>query len=178
MPRRAYPRRYAQAIFEIALAANELDRWQSDLREIARLVKDAEIKAFLENPKLHFREKARLLSERLEDLNPLALNLIMLLVNRGRLHLVADIAEQYHRRLDSHRGVEHADIVTAVPLAKDDETKLAERLGRIIGKKVLVEPEVDPTLIGGVVVRVGGKLLDGSTRAKLEALKKDLIGPT
>ena len=176
MPRRAYPRRYAEAILDIALQANELDHWQSDLQTIAALVKDVEIKAFLESPKLNLKDKTKFLSERLEGINPLALNLVMLLINRGRLHLMAEIAEEFQRRLDSYRGVEHADVVTAVPLDKGEADKLAARLGQITGKKVLIEPEVDPRIIGGVVVRVGGKLLDGSTRARLEALKRELIG--
>jgi F-type H+-transporting ATPase subunit delta len=176
VPRRAYPRRYAEAIFDIALQANELDRWQSDLQTIAILVSDAEIRAFLESPKLNLKDKTKLLSERLEGINLLALNLVMLLINRGRLHLVVEIAEDFQRRLDSYRGVEHADVSTAVPMEKDEADKLSARLSKLTGKKVLIEPAVSPDIIGGVVVRVGGKLLDGSTRAKLEALKKKLIG--
>jgi len=176
MPRRAYPRRYAQAIFEIAQKANELDRWQSDLQVVASLVSDAEIKAFLESPKLRFKEKAKLLSDQLEGINPLALNLVMLLVNRGRLHLMGDIAAEYQRRLDGYRGIEHAEVSTAVALDKDEANKLAERLGRIIGKKVVIEADVAPAIIGGMVVKVSGKSLDGSIKARLEALKKELIG--
>ncbi|MFH1015484.1 MAG: F0F1 ATP synthase subunit delta [Chloroflexota bacterium] len=176
MPRRAYPRRYAQAIFEIAQKANELDRWQSDLQSIAVLVSDAGIKAFLESPKLHFKEKAKLLSDQLEGINPLALNLVMLLVNRGRLHLMGNITAEYQRRLDGYRSIEHADVSTAVALDKDEVNELTERLGRIIGKKVVIEADVVPAIIGGMVVKVSGKSLDGSIKARLEALKKELIG--
>lgn len=172
MARRAYPRRYAQAIFEIARQADELDRWDADLQKIVILVKDTEIRAFLESPKLCFSEKAKLLSERLQGINPLALNLINLLVNRGRLHLMENIAEEYHRLFDSYRGIEHADVATAVALDKEETGKLAARLSQIVGKKVLIELEVDPAIIGGMVVRVGGKLLDGSTRAKLELCER------
>ncbi len=80
MARRAYARRYSQAVFEIAMERQELDRWQSDLRKIASLGEDAALVALLENPRLHFNDKARLLSEQLGDINPLALNLVYLLV--------------------------------------------------------------------------------------------------
>lgn len=176
MPRRAYPRRYAQAIFEIARETNELDRWLSDLQLIATLVGDTEIKAFLESPKLHFKEKESLLTERLEGINPLALNLVMLLVHRGRLHLASEIAAEYHRRLDNEQGIEHAEVSTAVPLDDEETRKVAARLGSIIGKKVVIETQINPAIIGGIVVKVGGKSLDGSTKAKLETLKKELIG--
>jgi len=171
-----HARRYAQAVFEIALARKELDRWQSDLEKIARLSEDARLIAFLESPKFHFDDKARLLAERLADINPLALNLAYLLVTRGRLSVVGDIAEEYQRRLDNYRGIASAEVTTAVPLDDKDKQRLAEHLGAVVGKKVVLKTEVDAGLIGGIIARVGGKLLDGSIRSKLEALKRELVG--
>ena len=154
----------------------ELDRWQSDLRKIASLGEDAELVALLENPRLHFNDKARLLSEQLGDINPLALNLVYLLVARGRLSMLGEIADEYQRLLDSYRGIEEAEVTTAIPLDDEDKLRLGERLGAIVGKKVVIKPEVDSSLIGGIVARIGGKLLDGSTRSRLEALKRELSG--
>jgi len=173
--RGVYAKRYAQAVFELALERKELDRWQSDLRKIANLAEDAALSAVLENPKFRFEEKAKLLSERLGKINPLALNLAYLLVSRGRLWVIGDIADEYQRRLDSHRGIERAEVTTAIPLDDEDRLKLEEHLGGIVSKKVMLEPEVDSRVIGGFVARIGGKLLDGSTRSKLEALKRELI---
>jgi len=174
--RRAYARRYSQAVFEIAMERQELDRWQSDLRKIASLGEDAALVALLENPRLHFNDKARLLSEQLGDINPLALNLVYLLVARGRLSMLGEIADEYQRLLDSYRGIEEAEVTTAIPLDDEDKLRLGERLGAIVGKKVVIKPEVDSSLIGGIVARIGGKLLDGSTRSRLEALKRELSG--
>lgn len=176
MARRAYARRYSQAVFEIAMERQELDRWQSDLRKIASLGEDAALVALLENPRLHFNDKARLLSEQLGDINPLALNLVYLLVARGRLSMLGEIADEYQRLLDSYRGIEEAEVTTAIPLDDEDKLRLGERLGAIVGKKVVIKPEVDSSLIGGIVARIGGKLLDGSTRSRLEALKRELSG--
>ncbi len=176
MARKTYAGRYSRAVFEIALETNELDRWQSDLTEIVSVVKEAAVKIFLESPKVIFTDKVRLLSERLEGINPLALNLVLLLVTKGRLGMIGDIADEYRRRLDSYRGIEQAEVITAIPLDEADKLKLAEHLGTIVGKKVVVKSEVDPGLIGGVVARIGSKLLDGSTRGKLLALKKELVG--
>jgi F-type H+-transporting ATPase subunit delta len=88
--------------------------------------------------------------------------------------MLGDIAGEYRRLLDSHRGIERAEVMTAVPLDDEDRQKLAERLGAITGKKITVEAEVDPGLVGGFAARIGGKLLDGSTRRKLVALKREL----
>ncbi len=176
MARRVYARRYSQAVFQIALERGELDRWQSDLRKVVSLGEDAAFTALLENPKLHFDDKAKLLSERLGNISPLALNLVYLLVARGRFSMMGEIADEYQRLLDSYRGIEQAEVITAIPLDDEAQLSLRERLGAIIGKKVIIKPEVDSSLIGGIVARIGGKLLDGSTRSRLEALKRELSG--
>ncbi len=176
MARRGYARRYSQAVFEIALESKELDSWQSDLGKIASLAEDATFVAFLESPKFRFDDKSKLLSERLGDINPLALNLVYLLVARGRFSMVVDIADGYQRLMDSYRGIEQAEVTTAISLDDKDKQRLSEYLGDIVGKKIVLKPEVDSSLIGGIVARVGGKLLDGSTRSKLEALKRELAG--
>ncbi len=176
MARKAYARRYSQAVFEIALEAKKLDRWQSDLKKIISVVGDAAFLALLESPKFHFEDKVRLLSERLEGINPRALNLVQLLLIRGRLGMLGDIADEYQRLLDSYRGIEQAEVITAIPLDDEDKLKLAEHLSAIVGKKIVLKTEVDSSLIGGVIARIGGKLLDGSTHGKLLALKRELAG--
>jgi len=172
--RKLYARRYAQAAFEIALAADELPRWQADLGRIARLVEDKRLAALLENPKLGFDAKARLLSEVIGEVSPLVLNLVYLLITRGRLGIVGDITAEFQRLLDSHQGTEQAKVITAVPLDEEDRQKISQRLSAITGKKVVLEAEVDPGLVGGFTARIGGKLLDGSTRSRLAALKREL----
>ncbi len=174
MARKISVRRYAQAMFDIALEKKELDRWQSDMEKVARLGQDATIAAYLGNPKVPFEDKARLLSEKLADLDPIVLNLVYLLLTKGRLDMLADIADEYQRLLDSCRGIEQAEVTTAVPLDDEDKLKLSQHLGDIVGKEVVLELEVDPGIIGGFVARVAGKLLDGSTRGKLAALKKEI----
>jgi F-type H+-transporting ATPase subunit delta len=176
MARKTYAGRYTQAVFSIALERQELDKWQSALGRIASLSEDAALTALLESPKLRFDDKVKLLSEWLGDINPLALNLACLLVARGRLSMAGAIADEYQRLLDNYRGIERAEVITAVPLDEEDKLKLEERLSTVVGKKIILEPEVNASLIGGIVARIGGKLLDGSTRSKLEALKKELAG--
>ena len=174
MARRYSARRYARAVFEIALEKQRLDEWQSGLGEMARLTGDRSVASYLESPDISFEDKARLLSERLGDIEPLVLNLVYLLIARGRFGVLIDIADEYQRLLDKYNNIERAEAITAVPLDKKDKKRLSERLGSITGKKVIIKDKIDPDLIGGVVVRVAGKLLDGSTRGKLEALKREL----
>jgi F-type H+-transporting ATPase subunit delta len=172
--RRVYARRYARAVFEIALARKELDKWQGGLEKIAALGEDDAFMALIENPKVGFDKKEKLLAEVLSGITPLARNLVYLLVSRGRFSMIGDIAQEYHRLLDGYRGIEHAEVVTAVPLDAKEKKRLEEHLGKVVGKKIVLESSVDPGLVGGMIARVGGKLLDGSTQSKLLALKKDL----
>ena len=90
--------------------------------------------------------------------------------------MAGDIADEYQQLLDSYRGIEQAEVTTAIPIDDEAKLKLGKCLGAIVGKKVVLKPEVDPSIIGGIIARIGGKLLDGSTRSKLAALKKELIG--
>ncbi len=87
-----------------------------------------------------------------------------------------DIAGEYQRLLDGYYGIEPAEVITAVPLDDKDIQKLTENLSALVGKKIVLKSEVDPGVIGGIVARVGGKLLDGSTRSKLAALRRELVG--
>jgi len=176
MARKTYARRYAQAVFEIALEKKELERWQSDLQKIVSTVGDDTFLAAMESPKIKFDDKTRLLSERLGDVNPLVLNLARLLITRAGIGMISDIADEYQRLLDGYHGIEPAEVITAVPLDDKDIQKLTENLSALVGKKIVLKSEVDPGVIGGIVARVGGKLLDGSTRSKLAALRRELVG--
>ncbi|MDP2731316.1 MAG: ATP synthase F1 subunit delta [Dehalococcoidales bacterium] len=176
MAKTGYAQRYSQAMFQIALEKGDLDKWQSDLNRIARLGEDITLREMLENPRLHFNDKSRLLSEQLGGTNPLVLNLLYLLLLRGRLGMIGAIADGFQQMLDNYRGIERAEVTTATPLDEEDKLRLEASLGKIVNKQVVIEPKVDASLLGGIVARVGGKLLDGSTRSRLEALKRDLAG--
>ena len=167
-------RRYAQAIFDLDMEKEQSDYLESDMEKVAHLGQDATVAAYLGNPKVHFEDKARLLAERLSDIDPLVLNLVYLLLTKDRLDMLADIADEYQRLLDSRRGIEQAEVTTAVPLDDEAKLKLSQSLGDIVGKKIVLKLKVDPVIIGGFVARVAGKLIDGSTRAKLAALKKEM----
>ncbi len=176
MPRKVYGRRYAQAVFEIALEKKELERWQADLQKIVGAIGDDTFLAAMESPKIKIDKKTELLKKRLGDINPLALNLVLMLINRGGVGMIGEIAEEYQRLLDAYHGIQTAEVITAVPIDDKDKEKLAGNIGALVGTKVVLESEVDPEILGGIVAKVGGKLLDGSTRSKLAALKRELVG--
>lgn len=179
MTSNVYARRYSQAIFRMAMENKDLNRWQSDLRKAASLMRDNALFSKVADPKVTIEEKTEILSQRLGEVNPLAVKLVLMLAAKDRLALIDDIADEYQAQVDSYRGVEGteiAEVTTAVPIDNDYQLKLAQRITEIIGKPVVLKPKVDPKIIGGVVIRVGDKLIDGSVRTKLAALRKELGG--
>ena len=106
----------------------------------------------------------------------LLLNLAFILLRRGRTSLAPGIAEAYQDLLDEARGVSHATVTTAVPLTDEELEVVKKKLAEIAGGEVVVETKVDEEILGGVVVRIGDRLIDGSTRNRLLELKQQLAG--
>ncbi|MFH0942207.1 MAG: ATP synthase F1 subunit delta [Chloroflexota bacterium] len=176
MTKRLSAKRYAQAVFEIALERKELEQWQADLAKIAALKQETAVVNWLENPRADPDLKTMYLAQQLKGLNPLGLNLVHLLLNKGRLSLADEISDEYQRLLARHLGLETAEVTTAVPLTDTEKQDLAQRLGTVTGKKVVLQAAVNPDLIGGMTARINDQLLDGSTRRRLQDLKKVIAG--
>ncbi len=178
MAKKSYARRYAEAIFEIARGQQKLDAWQNDLNKIAGLAADSQVIGLIENPRLHPDERLRLLKEYLVDVSDMAVNLAQLLVEKGLMRLAAKISAEYRGLVYSFRGIEPAEVITAIELADEDRQALLQRLSKMLDKKIILTARTDPAILGGIVVKVGGKLIDGSTRTKLQLLKQELASGT
>jgi F-type H+-transporting ATPase subunit delta len=169
-------RRYAEAAYAIARDHGTQDQWRDDIASIAELLRHPQAAAYLDDAKVRDEDKARLL-ERALDISPLGMNLAKLLLQRGRLALAPAILAEYDRMLDAERGIARAHVTTAVPLGPAEERAVAERLRQLVGaREVRLETEVDPALIGGMVARIGDRLIDGSVRTRLQELKRSLAG--
>jgi F-type H+-transporting ATPase subunit delta len=178
MARVASAKRHAQAVFQLARERDEVEKWRSELKTIAATLADPQLRAILEDPKIHLGDKENLINKCLPGISRLALNFTYLLVAKQRLNILEQIVSEYELMADALQGLEHAQVVTALPIDKQEEVKLTEHLATITGKKIVLTTEVDPAIIGGFVARVGDKLIDGSTKAKLEALKRSLVQAT
>ncbi len=178
MPRITSAKRYAQAVFELAQERNELELWQKGLEKISELTRNEELISFLQNPRIPYETKKRVLEFQLGEILPMSLNLALLLVHRGLLRMAPRILQQFNLLVDAYHGVERAKVTTAVPLEEPEREALSRRLEEMVKRKVLVEGEVDPSLIGGFIARVGDKIIDASLRHQLEALKQRLIEAT
>ena len=170
----ASARRYAQAVFSLALEQNALDRWLADLTTLAQVAEDPSFLSVMASPRVHLDKKLELLQERLTAVSPLALNLAKLLVLKGRVEIIPGLLEEYRRMADDRHGIVHARVTTAVPLEPAEQNALSQQLQRFTGKQVVLTTEVDPSILGGLVARIGDKLLDGSSKGRLRALRRQL----
>lgn len=175
MPRISSGKRYARAAFELAMERNELEVWQEGLKKMADLATDQGLMALLQDPRIPFDAKKDLLQKGLGKIHPLVFNLAALLVSKGSLSRGGDIFQQYIQLLDAHRGVERARVTTALPLGTEEKEAVSRRLGEIVDRKVVMDGQVDSSIIGGFIARLGDTLIDGSIRQKLESLKKNLV---
>jgi len=176
LAKRVYAKRYAQAVFELAKQKGDLDKWSSDLSQIAAVSRDADAVSLLESPSIHFEDKAAVIKKVLEDLNPLALNLVYLLMSRGRLSMAGEITGEFNALLDNLRGIEHGEAITAIPIDDAYKQQLEKQVSALIGKQIFLESHTNPALLGGIILKFGGKMLDGSTRTKLAVLRRELAG--
>ncbi|MSQ15584.1 MAG: ATP synthase F1 subunit delta [Dehalococcoidia bacterium] len=176
MPASGSGKRYAQAIFQISLENNTMDSWMSDLKSLEQAAADPAFAVIMDSPRIPFSDKERVARRRLEGIQPQALNLALLIISKGKVELTHNLTVEYERLLNAHRGIEHATVTTAVPLSKEEEEAIAGRLGQITGKTIILETKVDSSITGGMVARVGDKIIDGSTKAKLQAMKRSLAG--
>jgi F-type H+-transporting ATPase subunit delta len=178
MPATLTGRRYAQAILEIAQEENKFEEWRSGLKKIAEMMQDQELLTFLESSKLPFDLKKKLVQSRLQGVIPSVLNLAYLLIAKSRFKIVPAIVTEYEQLLDAYYGIEHAKVTTAIPLDENTKVKVVRSLEDLTGHKVITDLEIAPDILGGVIIKIGDKLVDGSLRNKLEALKKSLVSTT
>ncbi len=167
-------KRYAQAAFQIAKEGDSFDRWLEGVDAIAALMTDERVDALMTRSKAAFADKVAVVEQALPQSGPLVVNLAKLLVQKHRTYLAPFIARSFREMVDLHRGVSHARVRTAVPLSDEEQAELARRLAELTGGQVRVELTVDPSIIGGLVARIGDRIIDGSTEGKLRALRRRL----
>lgn len=169
-------RRYAEAAYLIAREERKEDAWQEGLQSIAALFGDQDAERFFSSSSVSAEAKQELVEKSLAGLDEDVLNLAGLLLRRGRTALGPEISQAYQEILDRARGISHATVTSAVRLNEDELAAVQRKLEELTGGTVIVQTEVDESILGGLIVRIGDRLIDGSTRSRLVALKQRLAG--
>ena len=170
-------KRYAQAAFSLAEEAGPASfaSWRADLDDIAQVLAESALAPVLADSRLPV-EQRQALAARALDVQPLALNLARVLIAKKRSLEARYVATSFGEMVDAREGIAHARVTTAVELTAEQVNGISSRLGQSLNKRVIATTVVDPSIIGGVVVRVGDKLLDGSIRTRLGRLRRELKG--
>lgn len=169
-------RRYAEAAFEVAMRDGTLERWRAELDQAADLAGDRRATTILANPSIPIDKRSAVLEELLADrVSKPVLNLLQLLLRRGRMEELPRVAAEFRRLDDERQGIVHATVTAAAELTQDEIRELTARLERSTGGRIALDVEVDPSLLGGLVVRVGDRMIDGSVRGRLERLRNQLL---
>jgi F-type H+-transporting ATPase subunit delta len=168
---------YAGALFEAARERGELEEVLSDLREfVAALHESEELRLFYYGGQVPERQKRRAIDGLTEGMKPSTTNFLKVLVDNGREEILEEVLGRYEQLVKEHLGRIEVGVTTAVELSEEQLDRLKERLGRVLeGREVILETSVDPELIGGVVFRFGGRMMDGSIRGRLESLREEML---
>jgi F-type H+-transporting ATPase subunit delta len=166
--------RYATALFELALEANALDEVAADLNLFAEaLDSSGALLRLVKSPVFSAEEQTKAIAAVLEKIGieGLAHNFLLLAAKNRRLFAVPDMIRAFRSLLARHRGETSATVAAAAKLTESQITALKQALTAALGKNVMLEERVDPSLLGGLVVKVGSRMIDSSLRTRLNSLR-------
>jgi len=172
----AIARRYAEAIFELARKQNTLDRTLEDVKEIAALFAHRKLAYLLREPKISVKRKETAIRQALASrVLPTSLNLALLIVQRELVDYMQNIATELESLVLDYRNQAVAEVITAAPLDEKQQALVKKALERSTGKNIVMQTRVDPSILGGIVARVGDQVIDSSVRYRLAALQQSLL---
>jgi len=170
---------YARAFADVVLNAHlDASRAIGGLRLILSLLdQSADLRRIWENPAVPAEQKRKLLDALVqrENIDRYARNLLAVLIDHRRIQFLGSITENLEKELDARLGFAEAKITSARELAEPEKRSLEAQIGKLTGKKVRARFALDPSLLGGAIVRVGSTIYDGSVKGKLEKIKEAIV---
>ncbi|ANB57649.1 ATP synthase F1, delta subunit [Anoxybacillus sp. B7M1] len=178
MSKEVVAKRYALALFQIANEQQLLDQFEEEIRVIQQVfAAQPEFLSVLTHPKLSIDKKKALIKEVFATLSTPLQNTLQLLLDRHRIDIVESLADEFIALANEARGAEEATVYSVRPLTEDEKQALSQVFAAKVGKATLhIQNIIDPSLIGGVKLRIGNRIYDGSVSGKLERLQRQLIG--
>ena len=170
-------RNYAETLFQLALRNNALQGYGDAVEMVAKLIEeDSKFRLFIETPRIDDADKKNVIKKAFEASLPKhVVNFVLITIDKRRQRLLRSISQQYQVLFDAHIGREHVQVKVARPA--DDATRevIAEKLSVALGKEAIPNFRVDAGILGGLVVRTGDTIYDGSIRRRLEGLRRRLL---
>ncbi len=170
-------RNYAETLFELAQRHEGLDEFGAGIDLVADLIEeDARFRIFLETPRISDVDRKATVEKVFgRELPRQLLNFLLITIDKRRQRLLRDVAGQFHALVDEHGGREHVEVTLARPVARSTQDLIAGRLSSLLGKTAIPHVRVKPEILGGVVVRTGDTIYDGSVRRHMETMRRQLL---
>ncbi|MDQ3676856.1 MAG: ATP synthase F1 subunit delta [Actinomycetota bacterium] len=170
---------YARSLFEVAKEHDSTDELREQLGQFAdALDENRDLAIFFFSPYFSLQEKKDGLKQTLEDADPTLINFLELLIEKHRMPVLFRIRHAFDRLWEQEHHILPVQISTAIELDEDVARKLGDRIAESTGQKVELTANVDPEIIGGIVLRVGNSILDASIRNRLQNLRKHVARGT
>lgn len=167
-------RRYAEAYFGLAREAEDIAGWRTDLAAVSDALSQPEVAQALRNPRLNLPHRVQLGLQLLDGVSDQARNLARLMIERQRSGHIREVLAAFDELADRASGVLRAEVVTAVPVDAQLTEQITSVLSRRFGQSVRPVVRQDPSIIGGIVVRIGDRVIDDSIRTHLQQLQAAL----
>ena len=170
-------KRYAKALFQLGIEEKKLEQLESDLTQMENLLKESnEFKIFIANPLISEIDKAKILAELFKDkLSDIGYNFLQLLTDKKRSFILPDIIDQFRLLLNQHRNILKGELFSVIDLSDNQVEKIKRNVEKMTGKTVMFDKRLDPSIIGGFIVKVEDIIIDNSIRFQLSKLRERLI---
>lgn len=172
----AVAKRYGQALFELASEKNMLDQLEKELTEVMKAIEESdELKKVVEHQLMNAGLKQEIFRKvYAANVSAITMNFLLLVLHKRREIALGQIVSQFINLANDARGIVKAQVKSAASLSPEQLEELRESLVKMTGKNILLEVSIDETLMGGLVVRIGDRIIDGSISTKLKMLEKHL----
>jgi F-type H+-transporting ATPase subunit delta len=173
----AIENRYAEALLRIAIENEKVDEYEAQLEDLYSLVSCEELDNVLKHPDLNCEKKKKLMEEILKDkYSPHILSFYMILIDSGRYKCLSNIINEYKKMADAYRNISNVKIISASELSDDEVEKLKQSIQKSFNlRDIKVEKVIDPKAVGGVMIKIGDTVIDGTVKERLDKLKNAII---
>lgn len=167
---------YSEALFEVALEEGMIDKFLDEINFVADSMKEfPEFQELIKSPTINKIEKKQIVEDVFkEKISQEMLNFLRIIIDKSRGSYLDAIRKEYRVKVNDHKGIVDAVATTAIPLSEEDKAKLVAKLSSMTGKTINLTNAIDKEIIGGVMVKIGDKVIDGTLKGKLDNIKDEL----
>jgi len=168
-------KKYARALFNAAIENDSIEKYYSELKSISEMLKNRQIYKIITTRGIYIKQKMRLIDDILNGYDKEVINFIKLIISKHREHIFQEIFNEYEKLYLDYKGIINATLISAHPLDSKTLDAIKSRLESNFKKTVNLNPTVDESILGGLKILIGNKVIDGSIKGKLETMLKNLV---